>query len=447
MSLARAVLAIALILTPLGTRAADLVVWWEKGYYPQEDEAIAEVIAAFEQDSGKQVELVLHPQEDLPGEIVAALEEGRPPDFAFGIDTAQSISRWAFDDQLVDLSDAVGHFSDLFDANTLAWATLLNGKTDQRALYALPVGRSTVHLHVWNSLLTDAGFTLDDIPREWNAFWSFWCDQVQPAVRQAMRRDDVWGVGLNMSEEPSETWVQFLQFVAAYDADYVTADGRLVIDQPEVRQNLVRAMEAYTSLYHKGCVPPDAVSWVTGAYNNQQFLAQTVVMTPNETLSIPNALKAERPDDYHRNVATIEWPWGPAGKPFAIWGFVFSAVVFKGGTNVDAAEAFVRFLVREAWLAHYLNFSGERLIPSMTKLLEQPFWLDPTDPHRMAAVMQVASRPRAYSYAVASGDWRHEKVLTENVWSKAVHRVVAEGIGPEQAVDEAIVRIKEILGE
>ena len=35
----------------------------------------------------------------------------------------------------------------------------------------------------------------------------------------------------------------------------------------------------------------------------------------------------------------------------------------------------------------------------------------------------------------------------ERVWAKAVHRVAAEGITPEQAVDEAIARIKEILAE
>ena len=33
----------------------------------------------------------------------------------------------------------------------------------------------------------------------------------------------------------------------------------------------------------------------------------------------------------------------------------------------------------------------------------------------------------------------------EHVWGKAVHRVVTEGISPEQAVDEAIARIKQIL--
>jgi hypothetical protein len=38
-------------------------------------------------------------------------------------------------------------------------------------------------------------------------------------------------------------------------------------------------------------------------------------------------------------------------------------------------------------------------------------------------------------------------VSKERVWAKAVHRVAAERISPEQAVDEAIARIKHILSE
>jgi multiple sugar transport system substrate-binding protein len=38
-------------------------------------------------------------------------------------------------------------------------------------------------------------------------------------------------------------------------------------------------------------------------------------------------------------------------------------------------------------------------------------------------------------------------VWQEKVWAKAVHRVVTEGISPEQAIDEAIARIKQILPE
>ena len=115
-------------------------------------------------------------------------------------------------------------------------------------------------LHVWKSLLEKAGFTLEDIPKQWDAFWSFWCDRVQPAVRKATGRDDIWGIALNMSvEAPGETDVQFTQFVDAYGADYVTRDGRLVIDDPEVRQKLIRAMDSYTAIYRKGCTPPNSV--------------------------------------------------------------------------------------------------------------------------------------------------------------------------------------------
>jgi multiple sugar transport system substrate-binding protein len=87
------------------------------------------------------------------------------------------------------------------------------------------------------------------------------------------------------------------------------------------------------------------------------------------------------------------------------------------------------------------------MLPPMQKLLDQPFWLDPSDPHRMAAVMQVSSRPLHYDYSVASGNWRHDRVWQEFPWAKAIHRVAAEGISPEQAVDEAIARIKQILAE
>jgi multiple sugar transport system substrate-binding protein len=172
-------------------------------------------------------------------------------------------------------------------------------------------------------------------------------------------------------------------------------------------------------------------------------------MTANTTLSIPNALKRDRPDDYYKNTATIEWPLGPHGEPFPIVGEVVSAMVFKEASNTSDAVDFVRFLVAEGWLAHYLDFSAERLLPPMTKLLEQPFWLDTSDPHRMASVMQISSRSLGYEYAYAeiSGNWRHQLVNQEHVWAKAVHRVVADGIRPEQAVDEAIARIKQILSE
>ena len=98
----------------------------------------------------------------------AALEAGRPPDFAFGFDLSNYRTKWALEDRLVDLSEAVGNFSDLFDPYQLDRAVLLNARTHQKHLYGLPIGFATNHLHVWKSLLEQAGFTLEDIPKEWD---------------------------------------------------------------------------------------------------------------------------------------------------------------------------------------------------------------------------------------------------------------------------------------
>ena len=61
--------------------------------------------------------------------------------------------------------------------------------------------------------------------------------------------------------------------------------------------------------------------------------------------------------------------------------------------------------------------------------------------------MQISSRPMEYDYPTVSGDWRYGRVRQEHVWAKAIQRVAAEGISPEQATDEAVARIKQILSE
>jgi multiple sugar transport system substrate-binding protein len=118
-------------------------------------------------------------------------------------------------------------------------------------------------------------------------------------------------------------------------------------------------------------------------------------MTPNTTLSIPGALRSARPEDYYRNTATIEWPNGLNGEPMIIDGFLYRAVVFKAGRNPELAVRLVRLLAEEGWLAHWLTIAGDRRMPPMRKLIDQSFWLDPSDPHRMRAAIQILTRPAA----------------------------------------------------
>jgi hypothetical protein len=123
------IFAAMLAMMSLGAEAADLVVWWEQGFYPEEDKAVQETIAAFEQKTGKHVELVFHDQADLPDKAQAAIEAGQPPDFLFGLDVDAKIDPWAYDDRLVDLTEAVGPLASMFDPDVLEASMLLNSRT------------------------------------------------------------------------------------------------------------------------------------------------------------------------------------------------------------------------------------------------------------------------------------------------------------------------------
>ena len=65
----------------------------------------------------------------------------------------------------------------------------------------------------------------------------------------------------------------------------------------------------------------------------------------------------------------------------------YAAVVFKdGGTPTRQG---IHPLPRGRGLARALSdFAGERMLPPIPKLLEALFWLDPSDPHKMAAVSE-----------------------------------------------------------
>ena len=172
-------------------------------------------------------------------------------------------------------------------------------------------------------------------------------------------------------------------------------------------------------------------------------------MTVNETLSIPRALKESRSDDYYRNAITIEWPSDAFGRPEHINTTLFRAVVFKDAGHMAAAKELVRFLA-EGGLARYLTEAGDRVLPPSRKLLDQPFWLDPNDPHRLRSAVQTMTRPHLPIYGLS----REEEARIERKgfdwWGlegKTVHRVAVGDLTPEQAADELISRVREGVNE
>ena len=99
-------LALAAAFIAPATAQETLVVYWTKGFYPQEDKALDDMIAKFQQKTGVKIELSRYsPQESVP-KAVAALDSGTPPDVAYGdVFDFQVAGKWAYEGQLEDLSD------------------------------------------------------------------------------------------------------------------------------------------------------------------------------------------------------------------------------------------------------------------------------------------------------------------------------------------------------
>ena len=162
-----------------------LTVWWNKGYYKGEDDALYAAIKKFEDKTKTKVAISLYaPQEIIP-KTVAALDAGNPPDVAYGdVYDFQVTAKWAYDGKLEDITSVIDKVRNNFEPNALSTTFLFNNAEKKRAYFAFPIKQQTMHIQYWKDMLTEAGFSDKDIPTKWDEYWDFWCSKVQPAYRQ-----------------------------------------------------------------------------------------------------------------------------------------------------------------------------------------------------------------------------------------------------------------------
>src|SRR5665213_3720149 len=104
-----------------------LTVWWVKGFYKSEDDALFETIRKFEAKTGVKVELSQYAVQDMIPKSVAALDSGTVPDVAYSDSyDVQAAGKWAFEGKLEDLSDILTPIKANFAPNTLETALLYN---------------------------------------------------------------------------------------------------------------------------------------------------------------------------------------------------------------------------------------------------------------------------------------------------------------------------------
>ena len=115
--LAAALVAAGIVAATPAAAQEKLTVWWVKGFYKSEDDALFVAIKKFEEKTGVKVELSQYPVQDMIPKTVAALDAGTPPDVAYAdVYDFQVTGKWAYDGKLEDLSDVLTPMKAVFPA-------------------------------------------------------------------------------------------------------------------------------------------------------------------------------------------------------------------------------------------------------------------------------------------------------------------------------------------
>jgi multiple sugar transport system substrate-binding protein len=352
---------------PAMSQQKTITVWFSKGFYKSEDDALLDVIKKFEAKTGIKVELSQYAIQDMIPKTVAALDSGTVPDVGYSDSyDVQAQGKWAYEGKLEDLSDILLPMKSVFAPNTLETTYLYDNVAKKRAYYGFPLKQQSMHVQIWQDMLEQAGFKPEDIPTKWEDYWSFWCDKVQPAIRKATGQR-IYAVGQPMGVESTDSFQSFYTFMDAYKVKLVDNDGKLLVDDPKVRENLTKALKDYTDTYVKGCTPPSSTTW-KDPDNNVAFHNRTIVMTHNFTISIAAkwlddannpALTPEQraagKKAYEETIITASFPNAPDG----------STITYRSDVKTGQSDALCRGRARSL-------VPGDERQPAVTVLAGRP---------------------------------------------------------------------------
>jgi len=422
--------------------ATTATMWQTQGFVPAEDEAIRKVVADYQKASGNKLDLTITPFMAIMQKTVSALTTGEVPDVVSMDAPDTLLSQNAWDDKLVDVSDVVDTQKSALNSSALLYSYVYNNATKKRAYYFVPYKMNSIPFHVWGSLVEKAGYKLSDAPKTWDAFWDFFKPMQAKLRAKGMRR--VYALGLQLtSVGPNDGNGVFYGFLIANGGqDIVTADGKLHTDDPKVREAAIKSIAYMTQAFKDGYVPPEVLSW-SDADDNNAYHEKLTIMDFDGTISTELALYSNK-ELYLKEMVTLGLPLGNDGKPIPAQVGAGGGFIPKGAKNVAVAKDFLRYILQPKVQSEYLKNGLGRWVttaPGMVK--EDPWWLDPSDPHRAPYVTETLLGPTIPVYNAYNPAWG--RVAAEQLWGQAAAAVVKDGATPEAAVDKAFKRADAIF--
>jgi multiple sugar transport system substrate-binding protein len=419
--------------------ATTAAVWWQQGFAEEEDVAFKKLVEDYQKASGNTIDYSIIPYAPERQKIVSAMTSGVVPDL-FQNNPFEIVALFAWDDKLVDVSDVVATQKEEYTEASLLSAYCYNGVEKRRSYYGVPYTASVSANHIWRSLVEKAGYKIEDIPKTWDDYYSFF-KGVQKKLREQGVRN-VYGLGFQVTTngvDPNSTFNYFL--IANGGQNIVTKDGKLHLDDPQVREAAIKALTYPTTAYKEGFVPPSAINW-NDADDNNAFHAKTIVMDLDGSISTEVAIynKKEEYDD----IVTMGLALSNDGKPVPSQARTTAGLIPKGAKNVAVAKEFLKYLIEPKVVNEYLKVGLGRNVPCMPSIVKgDPWWFD--DPHRKAYTTQALLGPTIADYWAFNP--AYAQVQNEHVWPNGWADIMQGGMAPQAAAEKAFKRVEEIFAK
>jgi multiple sugar transport system substrate-binding protein len=424
--------------------ATTASVWWNQGFVSEEDASFRAVVAEYEKASGNKIDQSIIPFAPLMQKIVSALTSGDVPEVMMHDIADQAVvPQNAWNDKLIDCSDVVETQKAQFHPTAYLASQYYNSVTKKRSIYYVPVKTAVLPFHIWNSLVEKAGYKMSDAPKTWDAFWDFF-KPMQKVLRDKGQRN-LFALGLQPTTTgPADGNNTFHHFMIANGGNgIVTPDGKPHLDDPQVKEAVIKALAYITTAYKEGYVPPGALSW-SDADDNNAFHAKQMVMDLDGTISTEVALFHKKEE--YNDIVTMGLPLDNAGKQMPAELGVSGAFIPKGAKNVAVAKEFLKYMIQPKVLNEYLKNGLGRWLPPMPELAKSdPFWLDPKDPHVAAYTREGLLEPTVPNYPVFNPGYAEANA--QQIWGTAAADVIREGMTPQAAAEKALTRIGQILAK
>jgi multiple sugar transport system substrate-binding protein len=137
-------------------------------------------------------------------------------------------------------------------------------------------------------------------------------------------------------------------------------------------------------------------------------------------------------------------PNGNDGQPMAAQLNAGGGFIPKGAKNIEVAKDLMKYWMQPKVMNENLKQGLGRWVPAIPQIVkDDPWWLDPADPHRAPYVREAVLGPTTSGYEGFNPAWG--QVTAEQLWGQAHADVIKNGMAPEQAIDKAFKRAEAIF--